>query len=74
MSKYRWINDDVKIDFPVSKLLQNTMEDAEAADLENNYEYFGLASAIDVVCKGLFARGKLTEEQWNTVCNRYPES
>lgn len=37
--KYTWINDDIKIDFPLPKLLQNLVEELEELDLEENWLY-----------------------------------
>lgn len=72
MSKYNFINDAIKIDFPISKLLQNTIEEAESLDLNKDIEYFCVAESIDVIAKGLFASGKINKEQWDKLCLRYP--
>ena len=72
MHKFHWINEDIVIDFPVSKVLQNTMNEAEELDLEENPEYFCVADILDVLCKEAFVNKKITRAQWNTIVNRYP--
>lgn len=66
------INDDIKIDFEVSKLLKNTMEEAEELDRIGSVEYTAVADAIDVICKAHVTSGHMTEEQWDIVTARYP--
>ena len=70
--KFNYINDAVKIDFKTSKLLENTMKEAEQLDSENNVEYFCVAESIDVIAKGLVASKIITEEQWEQILKRYP--
>ena len=72
MKKFHWINDDVKIDFQVDKALKNAMEEAEELDMAGSVEYGAVADAIDVLCKQSFGAGKMTKEQWDTMCKRYP--
>ena len=71
MSKKR-INDEVKIDFEVPKLLKNTMDKAEELDRIGHVEYTAVADQIDVICKGYVTTGHMTEEQWDIVVSRYP--
>lgn len=68
-----WINDKVKIDFPLPPLLQGLVDEAEEADREQNVEYSGIADAIDVCCKGLVSTGVFTQYQWDLMCRRYPQ-
>ncbi len=70
--KYNFINDDVKIDFATSKLFQNTAQEAEELDLQKSQEYFCVADALDVIAKGLYGTGKITQEQWDLINLRYP--
>lgn len=73
MSKFRWVNDDVKIDFPVSKLMKNTMEEAEQYDLEKNTsEYNAVSEMIELFGKEGYVTGMYTKEQWDKLCERYP--
>jgi hypothetical protein len=71
-SKFRWINDEVKIDFPVTKLMANTMKEAKELDLENNIEYTHVADAIDLMCKECVVNKLMTQEQWDKMVDRYP--
>ena len=73
MKKEKWINRDVKIDFPIPPLLQELIDDAEEAERKQNLEYFAIADAIDVFCKGLVSTGYYSEYQWDIVCARYPQ-
>lgn len=66
------INDDIKIDFELPRLLKNTIEEAEELDKIGSVEYTAVADQIDVVCKGYVTTGHMTEEQWDIVTARYP--
>ncbi len=68
---FHWIDDTVKIDFPIPKVLENEMKEAEKLDMENSYEYFYSADAIDIFCKNLVSANKMTFKQWDTVISRY---
>lgn len=57
------INDDIKIDFELPRLLKNTIEEAEELDKIGSVEYTAVADQIDVVCKGYVTTGHMTEEQ-----------
>ncbi len=71
-SKYNYINDNIKIDFSTSKLMENTMKEAEEYDLQKSMEYFCVADAIDVIAKQLYASGRITQKQWDLIVLRYP--
>jgi hypothetical protein len=50
--KYHEIDDSVKIDFEVPKILQSLIDEAEEADLADNFgSYENIADTIDVYCK-----------------------
>ncbi|MBQ8120706.1 MAG: hypothetical protein IJ172_08025 [Ruminococcus sp.] len=73
MSRFRWVNDKIKIDFPVSKGLKNLMEEAEQYDLENNIsEYNAVQDMIELCGKEGYVTGMYTKEQWDRLCERYP--
>lgn len=73
MGKFRWINDDIKIDFPVPLVVTNTMKEAEEADLNNEIgEYYGIADALDVLGKNCYTGGEITKKQWELITMRYP--
>lgn len=66
------INYSIKINFHVPTFLQEIMNMAEAADSEKNFGlYYDLAENIDTIAKNLYADGKLTQKQWDTLCRRY---
>lgn len=68
-----WIREDIDIsDIPYDIVLKNTIEEAEELDKEHNTEYFCVADAIDVVAKQLKTAGKITQEQWDRLCFKYP--
>ena len=73
-TQYRWITDDVKIEFPISsEVLRNTIEDCERYDREGDPQYFGMARAVDVLCKMSVANGHMNQRQWDIIVSRYPE-
>ncbi len=71
MSNY--INDDVKIDFPVSEDIRILMEKCERFDAEDNYgAYNSYANAlVYVVCKEACFCGDLSPDQWRQIEERY---
>lgn len=73
MKEFNWVNDKIKIDFPISNLMKNTMEEAEQLDLEKNIgEYSSIADSLDLMGKEAFVNKIITKEQWNKICERYP--
>ena len=69
-----WINEEVKIDFPIpGEALRNTIDDCERYDRAGDARYFGMARAIDVLCKESFANGHMSQREWDTIISRYPE-
>ena len=71
MSNY--INDAIQIDFPLSKTLKDLIREAEELDAKRDTEYFCVASMIDVIAKENVALGKLTRNQWDLLCEKYPQ-
>jgi len=67
------INRDVEIDFKLTPLMQNLVNDAEEACANDDYNYYNIASSISVIGKELCVEGFLTEKQWHTLERRYPE-
>lgn len=73
MKRFQWVRDSIKIDFPVSKTMKNTMEEAEQFDLaDNQAEYSAVADVLDLMGKEAFVNGLITKEQWDKICERYP--
>lgn len=69
---YNYIDNDVKIDFTLSKKMQVLITQAEKADLLDDYGlYMNLADAIDVQAKKEVGKHILKESQWNKLIRRY---
>lgn len=70
--KYNFINNEVKINFEVPKVLQNLMNEAEKADILNDYGlYMNLAYAIDSRAKKETSHHVIRESQWKQLAKRY---
>ncbi|MBR0090872.1 MAG: hypothetical protein IJP92_04170 [Lachnospiraceae bacterium] len=69
--KYHWINDDVIIDFPVSKVVAQVMRECERLDLEESMLYQDYADTLDSITKEMYANGHLTRTQWKKFEDRY---
>ena len=70
--KYNFINNDVKIDFEVSKTMQNLINEAEKADLLNDYGlYMNIADAIDSQAKKETTHHIIREHEWKIIITRY---
>lgn len=72
MSRFHYVNDAVEIDFPVSKVMRNTMDEAEELDLCESVEYSAVADILDVMAKEAYVNKLITREQWDKICRRYP--
>ncbi len=70
---YHYINDDVKIDFDVSKDIRYMMDLCEQADRDNNYPMYMnyIEHLLYVICKEACYQGHITKEQWETFKRRY---
>lgn len=70
--EYNFINGNEKIDFPLPKVIQNLVDQAEKADKENDYGlYMNLVDALDVRTKKEVANHRMSEGQWNALLRRY---
>lgn len=70
--KYHFINDDIKIDFELSRTMQDLVDHAEKADLMDNYGiYMNYADAIDTHAKNETKHHKMSEGQWKKLAQRY---
>ena len=75
-TKYHWIQNDINLDFEdrFQHALVHEIAEAERNDLDNNKgDYYGNTEAIDMLGKQLYAAGKITEAQWDKLCEKYPE-
>lgn len=70
--KFNYINNKVKIEFPLSRVMQDLVNRAEEADLIDDYGlYMNLAYAIDSQAKKETTHNQMTESQWNQLLMRY---
>lgn len=69
---YHYINNDVEIDFELSKTMQDLVDEAEKADILEDYGlYMNLADAIDSQGKKETTHHLLRESQWKKLTRRY---
>ena len=69
---YPFIDASVVIDFPLSKTMKELVEDAERADIIEDYGlYMNLADAIDSQGKKEAAHHLISESQWKALTRRY---
>lgn len=66
-----WIKKEVIIDFSVPSSVQYLIDLCEKANSEEDYAYFNYEEALDYACKELFATGRMTRKQWDTINERY---
>lgn len=71
-SKFTNIRDEIELDFPIPKQLAELMKEAEELDLAGSLEYICVADTIDVFCKNSVALGRMTKDQWQLICWKYP--
>ena len=70
--EYRFINNDVAIDFSLSKTMQDLVDEAEKADILNDYGlYMNIADAIDSQGKKETTHHTLRESEWKRITSRY---
>ena len=70
--EYHFINNDIMIDFPLSKTMQDLIDEAEKADILNDYGlYMNIADAIDSQGKKETTHHMLTESEWKILTKRY---
>ena len=70
--KYRFINNDIEIDFSLSKTMQDLVDEAEKADILNDYGlYMNIADAIDSQGKKETTHHLLRESEWKKLTRRY---
>lgn len=70
--EYHFINNDIMIDFPLSKTMQDLIDEAEKADILNGYGlYMNVADAIDSQGKKETSHHLLRESEWKKLTRRY---
>ncbi|MCQ2773104.1 MAG: hypothetical protein MJ238_07545 [Bacilli bacterium] len=69
---YHYINDDIKIDFELSKTMQDLVDKAEDADILEDYGlYMNYVYAIDSRAKKEVTNHLMRESTWNRLLRRY---
>lgn len=62
MKQFHWIQNDITINFPIPKFLQDLLLEAEELDLNNSPEYHCVADTIDVIGKNLYTGHVITKQ------------
>ena len=71
--KYNFINNEVNIDFELTKTMSDLVKKAEDADILNDYGlYMNIADAIDVEGKKEATHHIISEAEWRKLVRRYP--
>lgn len=69
---YHYINNDIEIDFALSKTMKALVEEAEKADILEDYGlYMNIADAIDSQAKKETTHHQLRESEWKKLNRRY---
>lgn len=69
---YNYIDNQIEIDFELSKTMKDLVDKAEEADLLNDYGlYMNLADAIDSQGKKEASQHIITETEWKRLVRRY---
>ena len=70
--KYNFINNEIPVDFEVSKKMQYLIDEAEKADILNDYGlYMNIADAIDSQGKKETTHHIIRESEWKKLTRRY---
>ena len=69
---YHFINNNIDIDFEMSKTMRDLVNEAEKADILNDYGlYMNIADAIDSQGKKEASHHIISESQWKRLTRRY---
>lgn len=69
---YNYINNDIEIDFELSKTMKSLVDEAEKADILDDYGlYMNIAAAIDSQGKKETTYHQLRESEWKKLTKRY---
>ena len=69
---YNYINNDIEIDFELSKTMQSLVDEAEKADILDDYGlYMNIVAAIDSQGKKETTHRQLRESEWKKLTKRY---
>lgn len=71
--KYNFINNEINIDFELTKTMSDLVKKAEDADILNDYGlYMNIADAIDSEGKKEATHHIISETEWRKLVRRYP--
>ena len=71
--KYNFINNEINIDFELTKTMSDLVKKAEDADILNDYGlYMNIADAIDSEGKKEATHHIISETEWRKLVKRYP--
>ncbi len=71
--KYNFINNEINIDFELTKTMSDLVKKAEDADILNDYGlYMNIADAIDAEGKKEATHHIISETEWRKLVRRYP--
>lgn len=69
---YNYINNDIEIDFELFKTMKSLVDEAEKADILDDYGlYMNIAAAIDSQGKKETTHHQLRESEWKKLTKRY---
>ena len=71
MGKYRWIKDEIEINFVLPKSALFIISELEKMDVNEDYGYFNYAEMLDHIAKEMVVQGELTQAQWDILCAKY---
>lgn len=72
MSKHRWTDDTIVIDFIVPEQIQEFIDEIEEYDNNDDFGcYLSAVDYLDVVAKWWYASGDLTHHQYNLLRWKY---
>lgn len=71
--EHNFVDNSVKIDFPLTKTMADLVRRAEEADVLNDFGlYMNMADAIDTQGKSEARRHIISETEWRRLVRRYP--
>lgn len=69
--KFRWIDDSIKLDFKMPKIIEDLIKEVEQFDLDENHAYFSYIEALDSLAKLLYSEEKMTAYQRELIYRRF---
>ena len=70
--QHNFIRDNIIINFPLSRTMENLVLGAEIADLMDDYgAYINYGDAIDTQAKNETKHHQMTESQWKLLASKY---